>query len=57
MKQKTGGKIALLGATTFIISLIVAAWRCDILLGIALAGAFTGAIGLGIMCTESNNNT
>lgn len=56
MKQKIGGKIALLGVTTFIISLIVAAWRCDILLGIALTGVFTGAVGLGIMCTESNSN-
>lgn len=56
MKQKIGGKIALLGAAVFIVSIIVAAWRCDILFGIALAGIFTGAIGLGIMCTEGNSN-
>jgi hypothetical protein len=40
----------------FIVSIIVAAWRCDILLGTALTEAFTGAIGLGIMCTEGNSN-
>lgn len=56
MKQKIGSKIALLGAMVFIVSIIVAAWRCDILLGTALTGAFTGAIGLGIMCTEGNSN-
>lgn len=56
MKQKIGGKIALLGATVLIVSLVVAAWKFDILLGIALAGAFTGAIGLGMMCTENNSN-
>lgn len=56
MKQKIGGKIALLGAVVALVSIIVAAWRSDILFGIALAGIFTGAIGLGIMCTESNSN-
>lgn len=56
MKQKIGSKIALLGAVVALVSIIVAAWRSDILFGIALAGIFTGAIGLGIMCTESNSN-
>ena len=56
MKQKIGSKIALLGAMVFIVSIIVAAWKSDVLFGTALTGAFTGAIGLGIMCTESNSN-
>lgn len=56
MKQKIGSKIALLGAIVFIVSIIVAAWRSDILFGIALTGVFTGAIGLGIMFTEGNSN-
>ena len=56
MKQKIGSKIALLGAMVFIVSIIVAAWKSDVLFGIALTGAFTGAIGLGIMCTKGNSN-
>lgn len=57
MKQKTGGKIALLGAAVFIVSLIIVAYRCDVLLvGTAVTGAFTVAIGLGIMCWEEDSN-
>lgn len=56
MKNKIGDIIALLGAAVFIVSIIIAAWRHDILFGIALTGAFTGVVGLGIMCTKGNNN-
>lgn len=56
MKNKIGGIIALLGAMVFIVSIIIAAGKCDILLGTALTGAFTGAIGLGIMCTKDDSN-